>query len=98
MLFDSKNFDLRAVNNQTLSDLHALLSEQTEATRSPEQEKIDAKYAGVYEELRSSLNPKQQKLLNLYDEEQTEIEGLETTKSFILGFKTALRLALEGMK
>jgi len=99
MLFDPKTFDLSTVNNQTLTDLYGLLDGYSDVcNRSPEQDKIDAKYAGAYEALIGSFNPKQQKWFSLCENEQTENEDLRATQAFILGFKTALRLALEGVK
>jgi len=99
MLFDTKTFDLSTANNQTLTDLYGLLDGYSDAgSRSPEQGKIDAKYAGAYEALVGSFNPKQQKWFSLCENEQSETEDLRAAQAFILGFKTALRFALEGMK
>lgn len=96
-VFDPKTFDIRTASNETISALADTLILLL-CDRDTEQQEIDKKYAGVYDNFVDSLNPEQQKLFDVYRDCIDEEYHLTQQHQFICGFKTAMRFALESMK
>lgn len=95
-MFNFEDLDISTASNETIAalaeTLHPLTSE-----RSEEEREIDQNYVGVLEALMSSFNPKQYRLFERYQEQMSEELHVAERRRFICGFKTAIRLMLEGM-
>lgn len=96
-VFDPKTFDIRTASNETISALADTLI-LLMCDRDSEQQELDRKYAGVAERLSATFSQEQQKLFEGYRDYVDEEYHLMQQHQFICGFKTAMRLVVEGMK
>lgn len=95
--FNFDNLDITRANNETIAELGEILWHFTSVSC---QEDIDImeKYRASVESLVDSLNPKQKKWFESYQQMVADELILAEQRRFVCGFKTAMRLALESMK
>ena len=85
------------VNNETIAELGEILWQYT-SVHCQEDIDIAEKYRDSVDALVDSLNPKQKKWFEAYQEMVSDALVLAERRRFVCGFKTAMRLALESMK
>ncbi len=95
--FDFDNLDISSANNETIAELGEALWQFT-SIRSQEDIDITEKYRDSVDALEDSLNPKQQKWFEAYQEMMADELRLAEQRQFVLGFKLAMRLVQESMK
>ena len=88
---------ISAVNNETIAELGEILWQYT-SVHCQEDIDIAEKYRDSVDALVDSLNPKQKKWFEAYQEMVSDALVLAERRRFVCGFKTAMRLALESMK
>ena len=95
--FNFDSLDISRVNNETIAELGEILWQYT-SVHCQEDIDIAEKYRDSVDALVDSLNPKQQKWFEAYQEMVSDALVLAERRRFVCGFKTAMRLALESMK
>ena len=95
--FNFDNLDISRVNNETIAELGEILWQYT-SVHCQEDIDIAEKYRDSVDALVDSLNPKQKKWFEAYQEMVSDALVLAERRRFVCGFKTAMRLALESMK
>lgn len=95
--FNFDSLDISRVNNETIAELGEVFWQYTSVHY---QEDIDIaeKYRDSVDALMDSLNPKQKKWFEAYQEMVSDELVLAERRRFVCGFKVAMRLMLEGMK
>lgn len=95
--FNFDNLDISRVNNETIAELGEVLWQYT-SVHCQEDIDIAEKYRDSVDALMDSLNPKQKKWFEAYQEMVSDELVLAERRPFVCGFKVAMRLMLEGMK
>ena len=95
--FNFDSLDISRVNNETIAELGEILWQYT-SVHCQEDIDIAEKYRDSVDALVDSLNPKQKKWFEAYQEMVSDALVLAEWRRFVCGFKTAMRLALESMK
>lgn len=95
--FNFDSLDISRVNNETIAELGEVLWQYT-SVHCQEDLNIAEKYRDSVDALVDSLNPKQKKWFEAYQEMVSDELVLAERRRFVCGFKTAMRLALESMK
>lgn len=95
--FNFDSLDISRVNNETIAELGEILWQYT-SVHCQEDIDIAEKYRDSVDALVDSLNPKQKKWFEAYQEMVSDALVLAERWRFVCGFKTAMRLALESMK
>ena len=95
--FNFDNLDISRVNNETIAELGEVLWQYT-SVHCQEDIDIAEKYRDSVDALMDSLNPKQTKWFEAYQEMVSDELVLAERRRFVCGFKVAMRLMLEGMK
>lgn len=95
--FNFDSLDISRVNNETIAELGEILWQYT-SVHCQEDIDIAEKYRDSVDALVDSLNPKQKKWFEAYQEMVSDELVLAERRRFVCGFKTAMRLALESMK
>ena len=95
--FNFDSLDISRVNNETIAELGEILWQYT-SVHCQEDIDIAEKYRDSVDALVDSLNPKQKKWFEAYQEMVSDALVLAERRRFVSGFKTAMRLALESMK
>ena len=95
--FNFDSLDIGRVNNETIAELGEILWQYT-SVHCQEDIDIAEKYRDSVDALVDSLNPKQKKWFEAYQEMVSDALVLAERRRFVCGFKTAMRLALESMK
>ena len=95
--FNFDSLDISRVNNETNAELGEILWQYT-SVHCQEDIDIAEKYRDSVDALVDSLNPKQKKWFEAYQEMVSDALVLAERRRFVCGFKTAMRLALESMK
>lgn len=95
--FNFDSLDISRVNNETIAELGEILWQYT-SVHCQEDIDIAEKYRDSVDALVDSLNPKQKKWFEAYQEMVSDALVLAELRRFVCGFKTAMRLALESMK
>ena len=95
--FNFDSLDISRVNNETIAELGEILWQYT-SVHCQEYIDIAEKYRDSVDALVDSLNPKQKKWFEAYQEMVSDALVLAERRRFVCGFKTAMRLALESMK
>ena len=95
--FNFDNLDISRVNNETIAELGEVLWQYT-SVHCQEDIDIAEKYRDSVDALMDSLNPKQKKWLEAYQEMVSDELVLAERRRFVCGFKVAMRLMLDGMK
>ena len=95
--FNFDSLDISRVNNETIAELGEILWQYT-SVHCEEDIDIAEKYRDSVDALVDSLNPKQKKWFEAYQEMVSDALFLAERRRFVCGFKTAMRLALESMK
>ena len=95
--FNFDSLDISRVNNETIAELGEILWQYT-SVHCQEDIDIAEKYRDSVDALVDSLNPKQTKWFEAYQEMVSDALVLAERRRFVCGFKTAMRLALESMK
>ena len=95
--FDFESLDISRANNETIAELGEVLWHLT-SVHCQEDIDIAEKYRDSVDALVDSLNPKQKKWFEAYQEMVADELILAEQRRFVCGFKVAMRLALESMK
>ena len=95
--FNFDSLDISRVNNETIAELGEILWQYT-SVHCQEDIDIAEKYRDSVDALVDSLNPKQKKWFEAYQEMVSDALVLAERRRVVCGFKTAMRLALESMK
>ena len=95
--FNFDNLDISRVNNETIAELGEVLWQYT-SVHCQEDIDIAEKYRDSVDALMDSLNPKQKKWFEAYQEMVSDELVLAERRRFVCVFKVAMRLMLEGMK
>ena len=95
--FNFDSLDISRVNNETIAELGEILWQYT-SVHCQEDIDIAEKYRDSVDALVDSLNPKQKKWFEAYQEMVSDALVLAERRRCVCGFKTAMRLALESMK
>lgn len=95
--FNFDNLDISRVNNETIAELGEVLWQYT-SVHCQEDIDIAEKYRDSVDALMDSLNPKQKKWFEAYQEMVSDELVLAERRRFVCGFKVAMQLMLEGMK
>ena len=95
--FNFDSLDISRVNNETIAELGEILWQYT-SVHCQEDIDIAEKYRDSVDALVDSLNPKQKKWFEAYQEMVSDALVLAERRRFVCGFKTAMRLALDSMK
>ena len=95
--FNFDSLDISRVNNETIAELGEILWQYT-SVHCQEDIDIAEKYRDSVDALVDSLNPKQKKWFEAYQEMVSDALVLAERRRLVWGFKTAMRLALESMK
>lgn len=95
--FNFDNLDISRVNNETIAELGEVLWQYT-SVHCQEDIDIAEKYRDSVDALMDSLNPKQKKWFEAYQEMVSDELVLAERRRFVCGFKVAMRLMLEDMK
>lgn len=95
--FNFDDLDITRANNETIAELGEVLWQFTSA-QCREDVAIMEKYSDSVDALVDSLNPKQQKWFEAYQEMVADELRLAEQRRFVCGFKLAMRFALESMK
>ena len=95
--FNFDSLDISRVNNETIAELGEVLWQYT-SVHCQEDLNIAEKYRDSVDALVDSLNPKQKKWFEAYQEMVSDELVLAERRRFVCGFKAAMRLALESMK
>ena len=95
--FNFDNLDISRVNNETIAELGEVLWHFT-SVQCQEDIDIAEKYSDSVDALVDSLNPKQKKWFEAYQEMVADELRLAEQRRFVCGYKIAMRMILEGMK
>ncbi len=95
--FNFDNLDISRVNNETIAELGEVLWQYT-SVHCQEDIDIAEKYRDSVDALVDSLNPKQEKWFEAYQEMVADELRLAEQRRFVCGYKIAMRMILEGMK
>ena len=95
--FNFDNLDISRVNNETIAELGEVLWQYT-SVHCQEDIDIAEKYRDSVDALVDSLNPKQEKWFEAYQEMVADELRLAEQRRFVCGYKIAMRMMLEGMK
>lgn len=95
--FDFDSLDISRTNNETIAELGEVLWQFT-SVHCQEDIDIAEKYRDSVDALMDSLNPKQKKWFEAYQNMVADELILAERRRFVCGFKIAMRLALESMK
>ncbi len=95
--FNFDNLDISRVNNETIAELGEVLWQYT-SVHCQEDIDIAEKYRDSVDALVDSLNPKQEKWFEAYQEMVADELRLAEQRRFVCGYKIAIRMILEGMK
>ena len=95
--FRFEDLDITRASNETIAELGEVLWHLT-SVHCKEDLDIAEKYRESVDALVDSLNPKQKKWFEDYQQMVTDELWLGGQRRFVCGFKTAMRLALESMK
>lgn len=95
--FSFENLDITRASNETIAELGEILWQYT-SVHCQEDVDIAEKYRDSVDALMDSLNPKQKKWFEAYQEMVSDELVLAERRRFVCGFKVAMRLMLEGMK
>ena len=95
--FNFDNLDISRVNNETIAELGEVLWQYT-SVHCQEDIDIAEKYSDSVDALVDSLNPKQKKWFEAYQEMVADELRLAEQRRFVCGYKIAMRMMLEGMK
>ena len=95
--FNFDNLDISRVNNETIAELGEVLWQYT-SVHCQEDIDIAEKYSDSVDALVDSLNPKQEKWFEAYQEMVADELRLAEQRRFVCGYKIAMRMILEGMK
>ena len=95
--FNFDDLDISRVSNETIAELGEVLWHFTSVYC---QEDIDIaeKYRDSVDALMDSLDPKQKKWFEAYQEMVADELRLAEQRRFVCGYKIAMRMMLEGMK
>ena len=94
--FSFESMDVSAGNNGAIAAFGELLWEFT-SERGEEERQIDKEFEGVLEELEGSFDPTQRALFGRYQHQMEEELHVAEQRRFVCGFKTAMRLVIEGL-
>ena len=95
--FNFDNLDISRVNNETIAELGEVLWQYT-SVHCQEDIDIAEKYRDSVDALVDSLNPKQKKWFEAYQEMVADELRLAEQRRFVCGYKIAIRMILEDMK
>lgn len=95
--FNFDSLDISRVNNETIAELGEVLWQYT-SVHCQEDIDIAEKYRDSVDALVDSLNPKQKKWFEAYQEMVADELRLAEQRRFVCGYKIAMRMMLEGMK
>lgn len=100
--FCAECFNIMPEENATIADLYCMLRNYTDLehinNQSAEYAKLRNQLNELYRQFEQSLNPDQKSVLTDFVDMQSEVSLLESDQSFLLGFKTAVRLLVEGLR
>jgi len=95
--FDFDSLNISRPSNETIAELGEVLWQFT-SVHCQEDIDIAEKYRDSVDALMDSLNPKQKKWFEAYQNMVADELILAERRRFVCGFKVAMRLALESMK
>lgn len=95
--FNFDRLDISRVNNETIAELGEVLWQYT-SVHCQEDIDIAEKYHDSVDASMDSLNLKQKKWFEAYQEMVSDELVLAERRRFVCGFKVAMRLMQEGMK
>ena len=95
--FKVEDLDITRASTETIAELGEVLWHLT-SVQCQEDLAIAEKYHDSVNALEDSLDPKQKKWFEAYQEMVVDELRLAEQRRFVCGFKTAMRLALESMK
>jgi len=95
--FDFDSLDISRASNETIAELGEVLWQFT-SVHCQEDIDIAEKYRDSVDALMDSLNPKQKKWFEAYQNMVADELILAERRRFVCGFKVAMRLTMESMK
>lgn len=95
--FRFENLDITRASNETIAELGEVLWPLT-SVRNEEDAAIFVRYETSVDALTDSLNPEQKEWFEDYQKMTADELRLAEQRSFVCGFKVAMRLVLDGLE